>query len=61
MDKLQHVLAMAGVEFTNGDQPGVRLTKTAAAWSAEAASASDATVPAKAARGKTAKASEEKR
>jgi len=23
--KLKHAFAMAGVEFTNGDQPGVRL------------------------------------
>jgi hypothetical protein len=30
--------AMAGVEFTNGDQPGVRLTKIAAAHSVEPAS-----------------------
>ena len=30
---------MAGVEFTNGDQPGVRLTKIAAAHSVEPASA----------------------
>ncbi len=51
----------AGVEFTNGDQPGVRLTKTAAARSAGAASASGTKVPAKAGRGKTAKASEKKR
>jgi transcriptional regulator with XRE-family HTH domain len=29
MDKLQRALEAAGVEFTNGDQPGVRLTPTA--------------------------------
>jgi hypothetical protein len=43
---------MAGVEFTNGDQPGVRLTKAAATHS---------TVTAKAAGRKTAKATEKKR
>ena len=42
----------AGVEFTNGEQPGVRLTKVAAAHS---------TVAAKAVRRKTAKATEKKR
>ena len=31
MNRLQHALEAAGVEFTNGDQPGVRLTKDAAA------------------------------
>jgi len=35
MDALQRALEMGGVEFTNGDQPGVRLTKTAATRSAE--------------------------
>jgi transcriptional regulator with XRE-family HTH domain len=30
MDALQGALEAAGVEFTNGDQPGVRLTKAAA-------------------------------
>ena len=30
MDRLQRALEAAGVEFTNGDQPGVRLTKAAA-------------------------------
>ena len=29
MDKLRSALEAAGVEFTNGDQPGVRLTKAA--------------------------------
>jgi transcriptional regulator with XRE-family HTH domain len=59
MDRLQHALEAAGVEFTNGDQPGVRLTKAAAAHSAEAASASKPKLVAKkAVRGKTAKAIE---
>ena len=30
IDALQRALETAGVEFTNGDQPGVRLTKAAA-------------------------------
>ena len=33
IDALQRALESAGVEFTNGDQPGVRLTKAAAAGS----------------------------
>ena len=45
----------AGVEFTNGDQPGVRLTKAAAAHSAERAGVSKPTVSAKPGRRKTAK------
>ncbi len=52
IDALQRALEAAGVEFTNGDQPGVRLTKTA--------SASNPTVAAKAVRRKTAKATEKK-
>ncbi len=31
IEAIQRALEDAGVEFTNGDQPGVRLTKTAAA------------------------------
>jgi hypothetical protein len=61
IDALQRALQAAGVEFTNGDQPGVRLTKAAAAQSAEPASASNPTVATKAARRKTAKATEKKR
>jgi DNA-binding XRE family transcriptional regulator len=49
MDALQRALETAGIEFTNGEQPGVRLTKAAAAHTAETASAS------------TAKATEKKR
>ena len=37
---IRRALDVAGVEFTNGDQPGVRLTKAAAVRSAEAAAAS---------------------
>jgi hypothetical protein len=54
-------LRTAGVEFTNGDQPGVRLAKAAAMHSAEAASASQPVDAAKAVLGKTAKATEKKR
>ena len=61
MDRLQRALEAAGVEFTNGDQPGVRLTKAAAAHSAEAARMSKSTGAAKPGRGKTAKASGKKR
>jgi transcriptional regulator with XRE-family HTH domain len=49
MDRLQGALEAAGVEFTNGDQPGVRL------------SASIPTVASKGIRGKTAKATGKKR
>ena len=51
----------AGVEFTNGDQPGVRLAKAAAAHSPEPARTSNPTVTAKAARRKAAGATEKKR
>jgi hypothetical protein len=51
----------AGVEFTNGDQPGVRLTKAATAGSAERTGASKPTVAVNPIRGKTAKATEKKR
>ena len=37
---LRAALEGAGVEFTNGDQPGVRLIRAAAARSAEGAAAS---------------------
>ena len=56
MDRLQSALEAAGVEFTNGDQPGVRLTKAAAARSAEPGSTQSRRVAAKVVRGKTAKA-----
>ena len=52
---LQRALEAAGIEFTNGDQPGVRLTKAAAARSADSASASKRTVADKLVRAKTAK------
>jgi len=58
---LRRAFESAGVEFTNGDQPGVRLTKAAVAHSAEAASASKSTVAAKTVHGKSAKTTEKKR
>ena len=61
MDALQRALEAAGIEFTNGEQPGVRLAKAAAARSAEPASASDPTAAAKAPRRKTAGPTEKKR
>ena len=61
IDALQRALEAAGIEFTNGDQPGVRLTKAAAARSAEPDSAQSRRVAAKVVRRKTAKANEKKR
>jgi transcriptional regulator with XRE-family HTH domain len=61
LDVIQRALEAAGVEFTNADQPGVRLAKAAAAHFAEPASASNLTVAAKPARRKTAKATDKKR
>jgi transcriptional regulator with XRE-family HTH domain len=60
MDALQRALEAAGIEFTNGEQPGVRLTKAAAAHSAEPATASNPTAAEKAARRKTAEAAKRK-
>jgi transcriptional regulator with XRE-family HTH domain len=59
MDRLQGALEAAGVEFTNGDQPGVRLTRAAAVRSAEAAAASKPA--AKAVRGQATNAPKKKR
>src|SRR6202035_3402905 len=61
IDALQRTLEAAGVEFTNGDQPGVRLTKAAAARSIEPARASHPPAAAKTVRSKIAKGSEKKR
>jgi transcriptional regulator with XRE-family HTH domain len=61
MDKLQRALESAGMEFTNGDQPGVRLTKASAARSPESPSESNATVSVKAVRGKNPKPTKKKR
>jgi hypothetical protein len=54
---LRQALEAAGVEFTNGEQPGVRLTGAAAAQSAKTLSASIST----ALRRKTGKSTEKKR
>jgi transcriptional regulator with XRE-family HTH domain len=61
LDVVQRALEAAGVEFTNGKQPGVRLSKAAAeARSAEPAGGPDPMVAAKVIRGKTAKVNEKK-
>jgi hypothetical protein len=57
----QRALEAAGVEFTNGDQPGVRLTRAAAARSAKAAAASKSSAAAKAVRGQATNAPKKKR
>ena len=61
LDVMRRALETAGVEFTNGDQPGVRLTRAAAAQSAEPARSLKRAVSAKAAPAKTGKAIEKKR
>ena len=61
IDALQRALEAAGIEFTNGDQPGLRLTKAAAARLTEPGSAQSRRVAAKVVRRKTAKANEKKR
>jgi transcriptional regulator with XRE-family HTH domain len=61
INALQRALEAAGIEFTNGDQPGVRLTKAAATRSTEPGSTQSRRVAAKVVRGKTAKANEKKR
>jgi transcriptional regulator with XRE-family HTH domain len=58
MDRLRGALEAAGVEFINGDQPGVRLTKAAGARFAEPPSAPRSTTTV---RGKIAKPPEKKR
>ena len=61
LDVIRRAFKTAGVEFTNGDQPGVRLAKAAAAHSLEPARTSNPTVTAKSARRKAARATEKKR
>jgi len=61
IDALQRALEAAGIEFTNGDQPGLRLTKAAAARLTEPGSAQSRRVAAKVVLRKTAKANEKKR
>src|SRR3974377_2538685 len=55
IDALRRALEEAGVEFTNGDQPGVRLSRVAASRSIEGAAASKPSISArKTARSQTA-------
>jgi transcriptional regulator with XRE-family HTH domain len=56
IEALQRALEAAGVEFTNGGKPGVRLTRAV-----ETSEASKPAVAGKAARGQTANASRKKR
>jgi hypothetical protein len=58
---VRRALESTGVEFTNGDQPGVRLAKAAAARSAESPRALDQAVAVKVIGGKSDKASKKKR
>jgi transcriptional regulator with XRE-family HTH domain len=58
---IRHAFEAAGVEFTNGDQPGLRLTTIVLGRSEESPSASDQIIAAKGVRGKTAKATKKKR
>jgi transcriptional regulator with XRE-family HTH domain len=60
MDALQRALEAAGVEFTNGEQPGVRISKRAEADSVQPSNFSNLTAAAKATRRKGAKAAEKK-
>ena len=60
MDALQRALEAAGVEFTNGEQPGVRISKRAEADSAQPSNLSNLTAAAKATRRKGAKAADKK-
>ena len=61
IDALKRALEVAGVEFTNGDQPGVRVSKATAAQLIEPASGPKAKVTAQLPPGKTAKATKKKR
>ena len=60
MDALQRALEAAGVEFTNGEQPGVRISKPAEADSAQPSNLSNLTAAAKATKRKGAKAADKK-
>jgi transcriptional regulator with XRE-family HTH domain len=61
IDALQRALEAAGIEFTNGDQPGVRVIKAVAARSTEPGSAQSRRAAAKVVGRKNAKANEKKR
>ncbi len=58
---VRRALESAGVEFTNGDQPGVRFTSVAGTGRAEPSRPRNPTANAKPVGGKTAKATEKKR
>jgi transcriptional regulator with XRE-family HTH domain len=58
---IRRAFETAGVEFTNGDQPGLRLTRTAAARPEEPADQPRTKVGPKIGRGKTAKPTTKKR
>jgi hypothetical protein len=58
---IRRAFEAAGIEFTNGDQPGLRLTRTAGMRAAESVERSSVTVGAKSGRGKTTKATIKKR
>jgi transcriptional regulator with XRE-family HTH domain len=60
IDALRSALEAAGVEFTNGDRPGLRLTRTAAARAEEPARSSRSASGGKIGRGTT-KATTKKR
>jgi transcriptional regulator with XRE-family HTH domain len=61
MDRLQRALEAAGVEFTNGDQPGVRLRKVAPLGLEKAAAAASSAVAANEVDRKTASPPKKKR
>jgi len=61
IDALQRALETAGVEFTNGDQPGVRVARLAAARLAAPASARKRAADARKVPRKIAKVAEKKR
>jgi transcriptional regulator with XRE-family HTH domain len=61
MDALQRALEAAGIEFTNGDQPGVRLTKAAAVRFNESGATQSPTVRVEISPRQTAKANKKKR
>ena len=61
IEALQRALEAAGVEFTNGEQPGVRVAKVVPVQSVEPPSAGNAEVGVKATRRKAAKVTEKKR
>ena len=58
---IRRAFETAGVEFTNGDQPGLRLTRIAAVRAEEPTERSRVTVGAAIGRGKTTKATAKKK